>query len=92
MILDAALSVGLSSLMSLLYIAHIFGFASSLVWPSILITLATVAFSVAASLMQIRITREKMKQSAKEQGMSYSTLTGIQKIRMAGAENRVFAR
>ena len=42
--------------------------------------------------MQIRITREKMKQSAKEQGLSYSTLTGMQKIRMAGAENRVFAR
>ncbi|MBR0408609.1 MAG: ATP-binding cassette domain-containing protein [Clostridia bacterium] len=92
MMLDAALSVGLSSLMSLLYIAQIFGFASSLVWPSILITLTTVAFSVAASLMQIRITREKMKQSAKEQGISYSTLTGMQKIRMAGAENRVFAR
>ncbi|MBQ6256911.1 MAG: ATP-binding cassette domain-containing protein, partial [Clostridia bacterium] len=92
MMLDAALSVGLSSLMSLLYIAQIFSFASSLVWPSILITLTTVAFSVAASLMQIRITREKMKQSAKEQGLSYSTLTGMQKIRMAGAENRVFAR
>ena len=92
MILQSVFSVGLSSLMSLLYIAQIFSFAPALVWPSILITLATVLLSLAASFVQIGISRKKMELSAQEQGISYATLNGIQKIRLAGAENRVFAR
>ena len=92
MILDNILSVGLGSLMSLLYVTQIFAFAPALVWPSVLIILSTVAVSVASSLVQIRITRKKMDLSAKENGMSYATLNGIQKIRLSGSEKRVFAR
>ena len=92
MILDNILSVGLGSLMSLLYVTQIFAFAPALVWPSVLIILSTVAVSVASSLVQIRITRKKMELSAKENGMSYATLNGIQKIRLSGSEKRVFAR
>jgi ABC-type bacteriocin/lantibiotic exporter with double-glycine peptidase domain len=33
-----------------------------------------------------------MKLSAEESGMSYATLTGVQKIRLSGSEKRVFAR
>ena len=92
MILNSILSVGLSSLMSLLYITQIFRFAPALVWPSILITLATVVFSMAASFVQMGISRKKMKLSAEEQGLSYAALNGIQKIRLSGTENRFFAR
>ena len=92
MILNNILSIGLSSLMSLLYITQIFTFAQSLVLPSVLIILATVLLSLSASLMQIGITRKKMKLSAKETGMSYAMLGGVQKIKLAGAENRMFAR
>ena len=92
MILNNILSVGLSSLMSLLYIAQIFRFAPALVWPSVLIILATVLVSLAASFIQIGISRKKMKLSAEESGMSYAILNGIQKIRLSGSENRVFAR
>lgn len=92
MILENILSVGLSSLMSLLYVTQIFTFAPALVWPSVLIILLTVAVSVASSLVQIRITRKKMELSAQENGMSYATLNGIQKIRLSGSEKRVFAR
>ena len=91
-IINIVFSVGLSSLMSLLYITQIFAFAPALVVPSVLIILATVTVSVASSLVQIRITRDKMKLSAQESGMSYATLTGIQKIRLSGSEKRVFAR
>ena len=92
MILNNILSVGLSSLMSLLYISQIFQFAPALVWPSILIITATMVLGVAASFIQIRITRRKMKLGAEESGMSYAALTGIQKIRLSGSEKRVFAR
>ena len=92
MILNNILSAGLSSLMSLLYIAQIFRFAPALVWPSVLIVLATVFVGLAASLIQIGISRKKMKLSAEESGMSYAILNGIQKIRLSGSEKRAFAR
>ncbi|MDO5325712.1 MAG: NHLP bacteriocin export ABC transporter permease/ATPase subunit [Clostridia bacterium] len=92
MMLNEFLSVGLSSLMSLLYVTQIFRFAPALVWPSLLIILATVVMSLAASFVQIGISRGRMKLSAEESGMSYAVLNGIQKIRLSGSEKRVFAR
>ena len=92
MLLENILSTGLTSLVSLLYITQIFHFTPYLVWPSILIILSTVVLSLAASLMQVRISRRKMQLAAKEAGMSYALVSGIQKIKMAGAEKRAFAR
>ena len=92
MLLDNILSTGLTSLMSLLYITQIFAFAPTLVWPSILIILSTVVLSLAASLVQIGISRKKMKMSAEEAGLSYAILNGLQKIRLSGSEKRAFAR
>ena len=92
MMLNNILSIGLSSLLSLLYVAQIFSFAPALVWPSLLIILATVVMSLAVSLVQIGISRKRMKLSAEEQGMSYAVINGIQKIRLSGSEKRVFAR
>ena len=92
MIIQNVLSVGLTSLMSLLYITQIFSFAPSLVLPSIGIIAATVVISIAASFVQVKISRERMQLSAKESGMSYAMLNGIQKIKLTGAEKRAFSR
>ena len=92
MILNNILSIGLSSLMSLLYVGQIFSFAPALVVPSLMIIVCTLIVSIAASLIQIGISRKKMKLSAEEAGMSYAVLNGIQKIRLSGSEKRVFAR
>lgn len=83
---------GLSSLFSLMYIAQIFVFAPSLVVPSLVITAATIALSLLTTFSQIKITREKMELSAKTSGMTYSMIKGIQKIKLAGAEKRMFSR
>lgn len=92
MILNNILSLGLTSLMSLLYVTQIFSFAPELVGPSLLIILSTVVVSVLASVLQISISRQKMQIDAKESGMSYAMLNGIQKIRLSGSEKRAFAR
>ena len=92
MMLNNILSIGLSSLLSLLYVAQIFSFAPALVWPSLLIILATVVMSLAVSFVQIGISRKRMKLGAEAQGMSYAVMNGIQKIRLSGSEKRVFAR
>ena len=83
---------GLTSLFSLIYIGQIFAFAPSLVVPSLVITVATIALSLLTTFMQMKITREKMELSAKTSGLTYETITGIQKIKLAGAEKRMFSR
>ena len=85
-------TTGLTSLFSLIYIGQIFAFAPSLVVPSLLITLATTAITVFTTFVQIRITKEKMLLSSKTSGMTYSMITGVQKIKLAGAEKRMFSR
>ena len=55
------LSTGLTSLFSLLYITQVFIYAKELVIPSLCITLATLAFSVVSSLLQMRISKRQME-------------------------------
>ena len=87
-----ALSTGLTSLFSLIYIAQIFLYAPALVGPALLVTVLTLLVTCAAMLLQINVTRQQMLLESKESGMSYQLISGIQKIRLSGAEKRAFAR
>ena len=92
LILGMVVSTGLSSLTSLLYITQIFSFAPSLVVPSLLVILITVVFTTVSSIVQIRISKKEMEHGAKESGISYAMISGVQKIKLSGAEKRFFAR
>ncbi len=92
MLLGLFVGTGLSSLASLLYITQIFSFAPALVIPSLVIILITVVFSMVSSVVQIKISKRQLEQNAKESGMSYAMISGVQKIKLAGAEKRFFAR
>ena len=89
---SAVLSTGFTSLFSLVYIVQIFHYTPALVVPALCITLATVVFSVVSTLLNTEIARSSMKLAAEESGMNYAMITGIQKIKLAGAEKRAFAR
>lgn len=92
MLVSTVLSTGLTSLFSLIYISQIFAYAPTLVAPALAILLVTVVFSVVSSLAQMKISTEQMTLSGRESGMTYALITGIQKIKLAGAEKRAFAR
>ena len=92
MLLNTVFSSGLSSLMSLLYVTQIFRFAPALVGPALLIILTSLVLSVMASLLQMKIGKQMMEQEAEDAGLSYALITGVQKIKLAGAEKRAFAR
>ena len=85
-------TTGIASLFSLIYIGQIFAFAPALVVPSVVITLLTIAVSLTTTFTQMKITREKMELASKTGGMTYSMISGIQKIKLAGAEKRMFSR
>lgn len=92
MLVSTVLSMGLTSLFSLIYISQIFAYAPTLVVPALIIILVTVVFSIVSSLVEMNLSTQQMEISGKESGMIYSFITGIQKIRLAGAEKRAFAR
>ena len=85
-------TAGLPSLFSLIYIGQIFSFTPSLGVPALAITAATLLLTIATAFAQIKIRRKQMQISAKTNGLSYATITGIQKIKLAGAEKRMFSR
>ena len=92
MLVSVALTTGLTSVFSLIYISQIFVYAPALVIPSLIITLATVAFTVVSAFVQMKVSKKKMELSSKESGMSYALISGVQKIKLSGAEMRAFAR
>ena len=92
MLVSAVLNTGLTSLFSLLYVTQIFAFAPALVTPALTIILVTLFFTVGTTLYQTRVTQKQMELSAQESGMSYAMISGIQKIKLSGAEKRVYAR
>ena len=92
LLLGNVFSIGLGALMSLLYITQIFRFAPALVGPALLILLASIVVSVVSALTQMKVSRQIMGKGAKENGLSFALIMGVQKIKLAGAEKRAFAK
>ena len=92
LLMGIVFSTGLSSLTSLFYVLQIFSFAPSLAVPSLIVLLMTVAVTFISSLLQTRVSRLQMEQTAKQSGMAYSMISGIQKIKLSGAEKRIFSK
>ena len=86
------LTTGMASILSIAYIFQIFRYAPALVAPALIVTLLTLAVTVVEFVMQMRVTRKQMEHTNKEMGMSYQLISGIQKIKVTGAEQRAFAR
>jgi NHLM bacteriocin system ABC transporter ATP-binding protein len=89
---DAILSTGLTSVFSLVYIAQIFNYAPALAVPALVIMLATVLFTVITTLVQIKRSQRIMELSAQESGLNYSLISGVQKLKLSGAEKRAFSK
>ena len=92
MLVSAILSTGLTSVFSLIYITQIFKYAPALVIPALSIIIATILFTTLTALAQMKLAKKQMEAGAKEYGMSYALISGIQKIKLSGAEKRAFAR
>jgi ABC-type bacteriocin/lantibiotic exporter with double-glycine peptidase domain len=85
-------ATGITSVFSLVFIAQIFTYAPALVIPSLCVTLLTFTSSLLNTVAWTRHRRLAMEASAKKNGLSYGLITGIQKIRLCGAEKRSFSR
>ena len=92
LLIGIVMSTGLSSIFALLYLPQILSFAPSLALPSLAAIVLTVGVTAAATFAQARINRKHLEHEARESGLRYALLSGVQKIKLAGAEKRVFAK
>lgn len=92
MLISTVLSTGLTSIFSLVYITQIFTYAPALVIPALAVIMVTILFSAVSSFVQMHISKKRMELSTKESGMQYAMISGVQKIKLSGAEKRAFAR
>ena len=86
LLLNAVFSSGLTAVFSLVYIGQVFRYAPALVAPVMAVTVITFIITVITALWQMKISEEQMKESSKENGLVYSLLGGVNKIKIAGAE------
>lgn len=89
---NSILGTGITALFSIIYIFQIFGIESSLVLPSVLILVVQLVISVLGMFGQIVYLRKKLLAGTKVQSIVFSLLSGIQKIKVSGSENRAFAQ
>ena len=92
MLVSTALSTGLTSVFSLVYISQIFAYAPMLVVPALLVIAATVVCSMITMVVRTKSSKKRMEIAAKESGLSYSLISGVQKIKLSGSEKRAFAK
>ena len=92
LLLGGVFSTGVTAIISLLYINQIFSYAPALGFPALAVNLVMVAVTVLTGFLKVKEAREYMKVAAEESGVSYAILSGIQKIKLSGAEKRAFAK
>ena len=92
LLLGGVLSTGVTVIASFLYVSQIFTYAPALGLPALVISLSMVALTLLMGFMKTKLERERMAAEAEESGVSYAIISGIQKIRLSGAEKRAFAK
>ena len=92
MLINDVFCLCVSSAFSLVYIVQIASFTPALAVPALLIILASLLLSVGTGLLQMKVIRKTMETSTKTSGLTFSLMNGLQKIKLAGAEKRVFAK
>jgi len=89
---DTVLSTLLTALFSLIYIFQMIQFAPTLVLPGFLIILTMLLFTLGVGYVQQQLMRDKLRIAAKLDGFVFGLFSGVQKIKLAGAEKRAFAK
>ena len=89
---NSLFSSGITAVFSLIYIGQIFAFAPALCAPALAIMLLTFVITVVMIMHQMKITEEQLREAGREDGMVYSLINGVPKLKNAGAEKRAFAK
>ena len=82
-LVNSIFSTAITGVFSLVYLTQIFSYAKSLVIPSLVVTIVTLALSLAGNLQQASLNKEIMGINAQEKGLTYALIGGVEKIRLS---------
>ena len=86
------LGPGFMALFSLIYIVQVAVISPTLAVPGLTALLAQFAIILLSVAQKQRTTRKELEATMDTAGMVYALITGIQRIKLSGSENRLFAR
>lgn len=92
LVISNVLSIGITAIVSLVYVVQMNQLAPALLWPAVGIIVATVGMALVTTIVQMRVSQKQMEFAAKENGKSFAMIYGVQKIKLSGAEKRAFAQ
>ena len=92
MISTVLLGSTLTAVLSLIYVVQVAVYAPALALPALITALLQAAVMVIATAVTVRYEQATMEANAKLSGTVTALLNGIQKIKLAGAEDRAFAK
>lgn len=90
-LVESVFNIGITTVFSHVFIFQIYIYAPSLLKIALCIMLSLLAFSILCAVLQAKIKEKEVKCKETEHGISYSLISGIQKIKLVGAEKRAFS-
>ena len=83
---------GIDIVLSLVYVLEILVFAPSLALPALITLLLQGLIIYICMRQKMRITGMELEADLEAQGLSYALITGIERIRLSGSEERMLSR
>lgn len=86
---NAIVVTGISTVFSLIYLFQMMGYSGSLTAIALLMVALYAALTFAVSALSMKLNASILEEEGEATGMLYQFINGIDKIRMAGCEQRV---
>ncbi len=91
-ILNMVMTCFTTALFSFIYVFQIGSFAPALAVPAFIVAALQTIAVIAMLVIRSRVNKVRMELTSKESGLAYSLITGIEKIKLSGAEKRAFSK
>ncbi len=89
---DAVMGPGITAVLSIVYVVQIVVIAPSFAFPAFATLVVQALIIILSTKQKMRLVGEELEGDMKTQGITYSMITGIQRIKLSGSENRMLAR
>lgn len=91
-VFSEVLGLGISTIFSIGYVFQLYGFTPTLALPATLTLLAEMGATILATRAMMVVNKQILEKQTKVSGLEPAILEGVQKLKLAGAEKRAFAK
>ncbi|MCR5303926.1 MAG: ATP-binding cassette domain-containing protein [Lachnospiraceae bacterium] len=91
-IFDSIIGAALTAIFSLVYLIQLFTYGPQIMVPCLIMILIMILSSMLSMYAFTRMEYAITAANSRENGVSFALISGVQKIKLAGAEKRAFAK